>query len=350
MQRHRLTLTVDAGDRVESFLVAAAATVLLIRFFLELTGYPQIGGAELHIAHLLWGGLGLTLAVLLAVGVIGRRSIATAAIVGGIGFGFFIDEIGKFVTSDNDYFFKPAIALIYVAFVVLALVLHAIRSRGVPPDAALANALLLLADAQVDGLDPQTRRDVLDLIDRSPEGTPMRAELRTLVEQTPALSAAELGRYERIRHFAAERYEAIADRRWFQRLVVAGAIVYLGFGIPQLAEAIAEGSPASLIESFGVVTIPNLASTLTLLLMALGVYRVVRGRALAGYRSLQQGVLVSLLIAQPFEFWDSQLAALPSVIVSLFVYGVLRYMIQQEEDRATIAPEEARTPPAPASR
>ena len=32
-------------------------TVAVTRVYLELTGYPQIGNAELHIAHALWGGL-----------------------------------------------------------------------------------------------------------------------------------------------------------------------------------------------------------------------------------------------------------------------------------------------------
>ncbi len=45
-------------------LISFAASVTLTRLFLELTGYPQIGNSELHIAHVLWGGLLLFIASL----------------------------------------------------------------------------------------------------------------------------------------------------------------------------------------------------------------------------------------------------------------------------------------------
>ena len=35
-------------------LLSFALSVSLTRLFLELTGYPQLGGGDLHIAHLLW--------------------------------------------------------------------------------------------------------------------------------------------------------------------------------------------------------------------------------------------------------------------------------------------------------
>src|SRR5438270_740868 len=47
-------------------LVSFAGAVILIRLFLELTGYPQVRNSKLHIAHVLWGGLLLFVATLVS--------------------------------------------------------------------------------------------------------------------------------------------------------------------------------------------------------------------------------------------------------------------------------------------
>src|SRR6478672_8743534 len=119
MPRLQLVRNVDAGSFLESFLLAAVSAVLGIRVYLELTGYPQIGGNGLHIAHMLWGGVLMVVAIVLLLAYLGKGMQHLAAIVAGIGFGTFIDELGKFITSDNNYFFEPTIALIYATFALL---------------------------------------------------------------------------------------------------------------------------------------------------------------------------------------------------------------------------------------
>lgn len=112
---------VEAGSKlniIDTFVLAGVVTILAIRGYLMLTGYPQIGNETLHIAHVLWGGLLMTVALFILL-LKDKPNKLLAALLGGIGFGFFIDEIGKFITQDNDYFYKPSVALIYIAFLLI---------------------------------------------------------------------------------------------------------------------------------------------------------------------------------------------------------------------------------------
>ena len=103
-------------------LVSCALTIALTRLFLALTGYPQIGNSTFHIAHALWGGLFLLAAGIIALVVQNRGAALMVALLTGIGFGLFVDEVGKFITQRNDYFFPLAAPIIYGCLVVILLV------------------------------------------------------------------------------------------------------------------------------------------------------------------------------------------------------------------------------------
>ncbi len=110
-------------------LLSFAFSVTATRVFLNLTGFPQLGGNGLHIAHVLWGGLFLFVASLLPLIWVNQWVLALSALLSGLGVGLFIDEVGKFITSTNDYFFPTAAPIIYAFFLLVVLVFTQVRTR-----------------------------------------------------------------------------------------------------------------------------------------------------------------------------------------------------------------------------
>ena len=110
---------------IVSFVIAVVGT----RWYLQATGYPQVGGGELHVAHLLWGGLLLVVAALLPLIVAAGWALSASAILAGAGTGLFVDEVGKFITASNDYFYPLAAPLIYGLLLALILLFLLVRRR-----------------------------------------------------------------------------------------------------------------------------------------------------------------------------------------------------------------------------
>ncbi|WP_124711258.1 hypothetical protein [Gordonia insulae] len=151
---------------VEWFLIIAIATILITRLYLQLTGYPQVGGGTLHIAHALWGGALMMLALVVGWLFLGPATRVTAIVMGGIGFGLFLDEVGKFVTKDNDYFYGPSAEIMYVLVVVLLLISRVVRDVKKPTAAeAMANAATIAADGVSHGLPSRRRRQAVEFLE-----------------------------------------------------------------------------------------------------------------------------------------------------------------------------------------
>src|SRR5512136_1717863 len=108
-------------------LLSFVATVSIVRTFLALAGYPQIGSGTLHIAHVLWGGLILYIAAILPLIYLNPRLHLLGAILSGVGVGLFIDEVGKFITRQYDYFFPAAAPIMYVFFLLVVILVAIIR-------------------------------------------------------------------------------------------------------------------------------------------------------------------------------------------------------------------------------
>ena len=74
----------DGPFLIESFLIAAVVSFLGIRAFLTLTGFPRVGGGELHIAHMLWGGALMLVAIMLLLSFLDRPIQHVSAVVAGL--------------------------------------------------------------------------------------------------------------------------------------------------------------------------------------------------------------------------------------------------------------------------
>jgi hypothetical protein len=341
---------VDISSLQDAFLVSAVLMILVIRLQLWLTHYPQLGGGKLHIAHLLWGGVFMLIAVGLLLSFLGRSFRIPAAVIGGIGFGFFIDEVGKFVTSDNDYFFKPTAAIIYLVFIGLYLITRAMqRSRGFSQREYLVNAVDALAEAARRDLDEREKRRALELLDKADPADPLVEQVRKLLRETDALPTPEPNLPARIALRARARYEQVIAQPRFALLLgwffTAWALISI---IEVVGLGLALGLKVGGIGDVGVsqdpndVSVVNLASIASSLIaggfVVYGVLRLRQGSRLRAYRQFERAVLVQIFIGQFFAFVDSEFSAVFGFIVDILLLITLRYMIRREQHLEGAAP------------
>lgn len=307
------------------FVVSAVATILIVRASLASSGYPKIAGGGLHIAHVLWGGLLLALAIVLSMSFIGQVVRPYVAILAGIGFGLFLDEVGKFVTRNGSYRFRPALAIIYVTVVLFVLLIQWLHGRRpTTPAEFLAAALAEVCAAAGSGFSDHRRERALQLLSLSC-GQPGAEETERLIRSMP--KGKQLGD------------PLIAMRRLVQRVgrpivgmpilrrITVGLLVMTAF--LQLLAAlgyaiVAMADPKSLGSDFsGVATIGATASaTLAAICVVLGL-RLIRRDKNAAYGWFERAVLVNLLLTQVFTVTSNQFFELPSIVVNLLMLGIL---------------------------
>jgi uncharacterized membrane protein len=326
----RLTRDAEAPLLLESFFVAAVASFLGIRWFLALTGYPRIGSNGIHIAHMLWGGLLMLLALMLLLAFLDRSLQHLAAVIAGLGFGTFIDEIGKFVTADNNYFYRPAIALIYGLFVVAFLVARALLGqRRLTEIEALANALDLLEGALEGSIEPDDRARIQRLLELADPKAPLTlfaerylADLPQAEERTSLVATV----YRRL----ADGYEELMANPWAERALSVGVVAYAAVAVVGVALVATAASASGPAETSTVATIGQVASTIIgAALVGRGVLSLPGSRATA-YHWFLRGLLVWILVTQVFVFYSSQLAGLGGLAIDLVAYGSLRFAVTRE--------------------
>jgi hypothetical protein len=327
-QKQKKIRSAVSRDHAETYLltslVAFAVTVIATRVFLQLTGFPQVGNSVLHIAHALWGGLLLFIAVLLPLALANRWAIQASAILGGIGIGLFIDEVGKFITQANDYFFPPALSIVYSFFLLTILVyLYFRRPRQENPRKAMYHVLEGLQDAIDGDLDRKeaARIEAQLATARSsdqPEILSLAGAITSYMEQEKdRLMAAEPGIWKRASRWVEEtgrRFGRHRHRTLISTILILWLALVVGFILvlfpenPNLDLQVAQWKiPLIIIQALiGVLMIVALIAWLS-------------GKEKTGLNFAVAGILLSLVALQTLYFYLSQFSALTTTLIQ-FVF------------------------------
>jgi hypothetical protein len=328
--RH-LTRNVEAPQLLEGFFVAAVASFLGIRWFLAATGYPRIGTNGIHIAHMLWGGLLMLLALLLLLSFLDRSIQQAASVIAGLGFGTFIDEIGKFVTSDNNYFYRPAVSFAYGLLVVVFLVARTfVGQHRTTKHEALANALNMLGATPDGPIEPEDRARIARLLDLVGSKSARARLARQYLAEIPG-EAERLSVFETVGRRIASAYEDLIGRPWAIRAMTIAVVAYAALALVGAVVLAMSGPVNDANDTVLTATTAQVGSTIV------GAALVLRGVTLLpsswfeAYQWFMRGFLVWILVTQVFIFYRSQLAGLTGLALDLVAYGALRLAVIREQ-------------------
>lgn len=299
----------------------------------------------MHIAHMLYGGLFMMLSILLMLSFLGRRMQRVAALLGGTGFGIFIDEIGKFITKDNNYFFRPAVGIIYAIFVLLYLGLSFVtrRERLTSTEYQL-NALSGLEEAVLRQMDAREKRAVSDLLRRANPQSPVTKQLRTFLRGVDAVEPGKPNVAKRVYANFTAWYERAWDRRGSNNVVRAFfiaeiAIFVLGVLLAAYAniDSVRDFFEGHADYGHSLVIGQGIGTAIAAYFAGAGIYKL-RASRIEAFDWFRRATLANLLFTEFFIFSRIQFRAMPGFIFNLVLLGLINFVLSHERRAAPAQP------------
>lgn len=336
---------------VMKVMVWALMSLLGTRLFLELSNYPQIGGGSWHIAHVVWGGLLMCSSIILMLSYQGKRARELGAILGGVGVGLFIDELGKYISSENDYFFEPAVMFIYVFFIILFLTYRYLeRERRVDDRNLLSQALARLEEVVENDLEKREREEVIGKLNKVVEGGkyPIAMKIKEGVEESLVIEDKDQNKLQKTWFWLRRSiYRRIFKRKLVMRVLLLLAAAYLLSNIWDFVYLTVNFSKIKILEWWEIemgidkdietkmFLAMSFFNLITGLFFGLGIWKVWRRKRRSGIYFFQLGLLINIFLSSVFKFYFEQVSAVFGLAFSIIVYIGLGKM-KEELDKKTL--------------
>ena len=230
-----------------------------------------------------------------------------------------------------NYFFKPTIGLIYFVFIALYLTFRGIQRRDFSGDEAVLNGLEALKAAAIGELSEPRRIAAVSLLRQTGADDPFAHQVHALLADEKGLPDPYPSRFEAWGRAVRAWYVALANKRWFERVVVWWFVIV---GSGQLVVAVVLSLDHHAIRGFEEWAIV-ISSAVSGALIVVGVVRLPRHRV-AAYRWFERGMLVQIFVTQVFEFAQEQLAGVFGLVLNLLMWVALRAMIRAELEQEVV--------------
>ena len=303
----------------ELFIITAALTIFLTRLYLHITGYPAIDNGVIHIAHAVWGGILMMVGYAFLLKFFGFRMHQFASLIGGIGFGLFIDELGKFITHNNDYFFARAISLIYLIFVGMIIWSWNTHRRKLSEKEYLLYALSIMQDAVMEGGVDEAKRDqALKYLRRCNQSESMVVQAMKTLAVLKITTVKPPDYWEKLKNSFDNILSRFVTARYTEFLIDMLFIIK-AIATPIIIVTVLLGEP---LFDTDLAILQLIATGVACGFVAAGVVKL-RFSKVKAYELFIKSLLIDIFITQTFLFYRVEFSGLILLAFNIFLYIVL---------------------------
>jgi hypothetical protein len=340
----------DASNNLLDFLIWAVISLFGVRLFLQIFDNPIIGRGNWHIAHVLWGGLFMLIGIIVLIVFYGKSSIRVASIFGGIGWGLFIDEIGKYITKDNNYWFRPAIAFIYISFILIFFLYRILEKKTKITSISLWHELFEDFQEIINqDLEIKEKKAILKNINNieSLSLTPTEKKIIiSLKTHIYSIKAKKDRNKLHFRKFIAFTFKTTYNRLFRKKMVfytlLFYSLWYIGDKLYDLFILLINQDKIILLQEYYrhydffsrtdvfMISSKFFIEIIVTIFLILGFYYFVGKKTIKGIKFFQWSMLINIFLGAPIKFYFEQFSAVFSLILSIYIFSWLKDYYQEK--------------------